>query len=90
MFEICFILNFQINLIFVFKLFLVRANCAGLKDGFHPVAGQCDAYVRCAGGQVIDSQLCGDGLAFDSYGDPRHVRCKYVQQVDCSDRPGNY
>jgi len=65
----------------------VRASCAGLKDGYHPVAGQCDAYVRCQSGQIIDSQLCPDGQAFDQYGDPKYVRCKYLQQVDCSDRP---
>jgi len=75
------------SIFLVYSVTYVRANCAGLKDGYHPVAGQCDAYVRCYGGQVVESQLCGDGLAFDAYGDPKHVRCKYLQQVDCSDRP---
>lgn len=51
-------------------------------------ARQCDAYVECAGGQVVQHQLCGDGLAFDKYGDPKHVRCKYIQQVDCAGRQG--
>jgi len=74
------------SLLLAFSVTYVRANCAGLEDGYHAVAGQCDAYVRCSGGHVVENQICGDGLAFDKYGDPRHVRCKYVQQVDCTGR----
>ena len=66
--------------------FLVNCQC-GERDGYYPHPAQCDKYLICERGQVVEEALCPDGLVFNDKGDPSRIRCELGFNIDCSLRP---
>ena len=43
---------------------LVSAQCYDEETGFFPDDSQCDKYIECTNGKLVNVSICEDGLVF--------------------------
>lgn len=66
---------------------LVHAQCYDDETGFFPDDSQCDKYIECNNGKLVNVSLCDDGLVFVQQSKlATRAICQLPFHVDCGNR----
>lgn len=65
-----------------------RAQCYDDETGIFPDDSQCDKYIECSNGKLVNVTLCADGLVFVAPSKLSNLRanCQLPFHADCGDR----